>query len=309
MHACMDVNYNASYRTNTPSFPYKLPWIFLVLMIFIIITSVLGNSLVLIATWRNKCLRKQGRCFLASLAVADILVGSFTTAARLYQSTGSRPLSAKFCTFYFWLVILANGVSVTTLAAVSIDRYCKIFYPLRYLARVTSRWHTSINTTIWLLCAVYGVLGVIPYSDGNEIYYSATDGCQNPAKTVKAVTAVFAFVFPFIVLTVTYFLIFLKAYRRRRSSEVHRHSSEESRFSKDLRNIVTLAVLVLAFFVFLCPYFIVRSFRGLDCSKYNDVCYAVVVVLPRFNSCCNPVIYACFDKEYRNAFKKLFGRH
>ena len=47
----------------------------LVILISILITT--GNTLVLLATWRDRSLHQPNKYFVACLAVADLLVGNF----------------------------------------------------------------------------------------------------------------------------------------------------------------------------------------------------------------------------------------
>ena len=54
-------------------------------LIFIIILIIMGNSLVLLATWRERSLHQPNKYFIACLAVADLLVGIFIGSMRVYR--------------------------------------------------------------------------------------------------------------------------------------------------------------------------------------------------------------------------------
>jgi hypothetical protein len=56
------------------------------LLILIIIFTVLGNTLVLVATWREKRLHQPNKYFVACLAVADLLVGILLAPIKLYKN-------------------------------------------------------------------------------------------------------------------------------------------------------------------------------------------------------------------------------
>ncbi|CAB4035058.1 dopamine D2-like receptor, partial, partial [Paramuricea clavata] len=51
------------------------------ILIFIAIFTVLGNTMVLVATWRERILHQPNKYFIACLAVADLLVAFATYAA------------------------------------------------------------------------------------------------------------------------------------------------------------------------------------------------------------------------------------
>ena len=56
-----------------------------ILLIFISILIITGNTLVLLATWRERSLHQPNKYFIACLAVADLLVGIFIGSVKVYR--------------------------------------------------------------------------------------------------------------------------------------------------------------------------------------------------------------------------------
>jgi hypothetical protein len=101
----------------------------MVIQILIIIFAILGNTLVLVATWRERSLHEPNKYFVACLAVADLLVGMIFAPLRLYQLVNIENggvTSIYFCRFYFWIDNFLQTASIYILTFISFDRYLKI---------------------------------------------------------------------------------------------------------------------------------------------------------------------------------------
>lgn len=75
-----------------------------------------------------------------------------------------------------------------------------------------------------------------------------------------------------------------------------------------------MAIVVGAFIVCWGPFFVLTFFainklRPLEYAlQYDIVALVTRHTLPPLNSICNPIIYACFDRKYREAFKRVVNR-
>ena len=86
-------------------------------------------------------------------------------------------------------------------------------------------------------------------------------------------------------------------------------------FHHDLENIRMLLTVVGVFFFCWLPLSITilslfynpNTFNGWSNRSYN-IYKGVVWQLPLINSLWNPIIYACLDQTYREAFKHLFQK-
>ena len=279
---------------------------------------IVGNVHVLIAFWQNRGLRNQGRCHIVSLAVADLLVGLFLLPIRTYHFYYlQNPFHAIFCVFYIWIDILCETVSIVTLTVISIDRCYKITFPLQYKAKVTTRKCFVVILGVWFFSTTFATLGVIPYTGNNNIR-PARFKCTNPNNLYYLFAFIFAFALPCVILTLTYVLIFITAYRRRRRvvqiNETYSSAVGRSMHLKDLKNAKTLAIFVLVFIVCWGPIFL--AFVSTDVAyfmcKNATVCFISLDVLPHANSLCNPIIYALCNREFRQAvqtaYRKVFQR-
>ena len=220
---------------------------------------IVGNVHVLIAFWQNRGLRSQGRCHIVSLAVADLLVGLFLLPIQIYQFYYlQNPFHAIFCVFYMWIDTLCETASIVSLTVISIDRCYKITFPLQYKAKVTPRKCFVVILGVWFFSTTFATLGVIPYNGNNNIHPGLIK-CFNPNYLFYLFAFIFAFVLPCVILTSTYVLIFITAYRRRRrlaqSNGIFCSAGGRSMYVKDLKNAKTLAIFVLAFIVCWVQYF------------------------------------------------------
>lgn len=287
-------------------------------IIFIIII-ILGNSLVLIACWMNKILVKEGKCYLASLAVADLLVGSIVIPIRLYEvfNVEALPYQLSLCIGRLCFDIALSSASITTITVIAIDRYYKISRPIRYKAKVTTKLCTLVIACIWLYAALVAMFGVLPYNDQTKIL-STMQGCKNPNMSYHMFSFTMGFAVPCVVLAITYALIFLAAHRRRRrwiNQNETTNASEQSMLSKDLKNAKTLGIIILSFVICWGTFLILLTFRSYF-SSLNDICnvshpwlcFLIDFFLPQANSCCNPFIYALGDREFRSTFKNIFRK-
>ena len=76
--------------------------LFLARKILYTLTSILiimGNTLVLLATWRDRSLHQPNKYFVACLAVADLLVGIFIGPAIVHRLSLDSDISIHFCRF------------------------------------------------------------------------------------------------------------------------------------------------------------------------------------------------------------------
>ena len=307
----------------------------MVIQILIIIFAILGNTLVLVATWRERSLHEPNKYFVACLAVADLLVGMIFAPLRLYQLVNIENggvTSIYFCRFYFWIDNFLQTASIYILTFISFDRYLKISKPLQYKSRMTTSTLLKIIFIIWLIAATYATLAMFPYADSPGILIS-TFGCYNINKEFYTFATVIAFFLPTTIMLVMYTLIFLVAHKRQkmlRNGALGETSNNPNQRSALLRNLKVIRMLLVVVGVFIfCwgPFFVwlmIFYYKKKEtfwlsltyCYEHscnNMVYFAMVLwqlvtILPVLNSVFNPLIYACLDQKYKEAFKHLFQR-
>ena len=122
------------------------PHLFIVLNstvnIFLMIVSIIANSLVIAAVWKTPSLRYPSNLFLCNLALSDVIVGlivePFYLTVELLKMHGyPKGDDCTLETAFTVIAFLVCGVSFVNVTLVSMDRYMAIHYPLRYNTIVT----------------------------------------------------------------------------------------------------------------------------------------------------------------------------
>ena len=304
-----------------------------IVYILITIPIILGNALVLLTTLRERILHQPSKYFIACLAVADLFTGLFIAPVSLYYSSMDYEsiidMSVHLCRFFLWIDILVLTASIYTLAFISFDRYLKISKPLQYKSIMTTSKSLKIIFTIWLISISFATYAATPDSGSRGILLGL-EVCL--MVDIKQATRFYAFLIPCVVFVpaivtmVMYASVFVVAHKRHkmlRNGELGETCSnlqrQRSVLRRDLKVIRMLLVVVGVFIfcwfptviLFLVYFYNFSRFpfnKSLSYSMSVSIFAVVTQLLPLMNSVCNPLIYACVDQTYREAFKRLFQR-
>ena len=302
-----------------------------VMLIFIAILTILGNSLVLLATWRERSLHQPNKYFIACLAMADLLVGIVLAPLRVYvlddlRRESSLYMSIHLCRFLKWIDIFALAASIYTLTFISFDRYLKISKPLQYKSRMTTSRSLKIIFIIWLISTAFASYAATNYSGNYGILINVNFYCpfdSSHARGFHIFLAIAGVLLPTVIILVLYTLIFVVAHKRQKMlrngqlGERPNNQNQRSVFFQDLKVIrmllVVVGVLMVCWLPLLIHYRMIppRQFKYPIAFSFSDlrqelIIQLVVYIFPYFNSLCNPVIYALLDQKYREGFKRVF---
>ena len=131
-----------------------------ILNVPLMLTSITGNALVLVAILRTPSLRSvPSIIFLCSLAITDFLVGlvgqPFYIASELYHSTDG-PLSKVEAL----ISVSLCGVSLATMTAISVDRFLALHYHVTYANLMTTKRAMTTSASLWFVSILLSCLRV-----------------------------------------------------------------------------------------------------------------------------------------------------
>ena len=123
--------------------------------------SIIGNTLVLHAMWKTPTLRSPTMFLLCGLALSDLAVGAVVQPLfiandliALHPRSG-RPIHVPlFLNIYNMLGFSLCGISLCTVATISVDRLTAIQKPLQYPSIVTIPRVSRLLVAIWISCVI-----------------------------------------------------------------------------------------------------------------------------------------------------------
>ena len=267
------------------------------------LAAVTGNAVVLWLFFRNESLRTISNRFLASLSVADFLVGLvidpiWITFRCLIQP--SNVTQAALNKFMEMLWIHTTAATTLNLCCVSVDRFIAIRFPFRYQDILTKKTCHSLIAVVWftslhLPCPV--------------IFVNA----ENLWLFVSLVT----FCIPTTVMAVCYFWIFKAASNQaRRMTGGNKHRADErrstfpSRIIQNFKAIKTIGFVLGVFVVSWMPCLalsIVHEFSASNpCTdeKLYNVAWPWIEAVALSSSAINPWVYFFRNGEFRQALHR-----
>ncbi|XP_062069175.1 alpha-2C adrenergic receptor [Lepus europaeus] len=122
---------------------------------FLIVFTVVGNVLVVIAVLTSRALRAPQNLFLVSLASADILVATLVMPFSLAKELMAYWYFGRvWCGVYLALDVLFCTASIGHLCAISLDRYWSVTRAVEYNLKRTPRRVKATIVAVWLLSAL-----------------------------------------------------------------------------------------------------------------------------------------------------------
>lgn len=275
------------------------------LNMFLSITAILGNMLILFALYKVSSLHSPTKLLFRCLAVTDLFIGLITQPLFVVAIMSEVP-KVNFNPLYLYYVsrVMSSSsyilctVSVLTSTAISVDRLLALLMGLRYRHVVTSRRVFVVLTCFWFMGVSCGGL----YLWRNDIAWSVVLALV----VISLVTSAFS-----------YIKIYLKLHSQQRKlhiqpkqHHVHREKFKSGRTERYKRTVASVWWVQLAIVTCYIPFIIVATLRihgGIDGDGLQMV-RRLVVTFTYFNSSLNPVLYCWRIAEVRQAVKDAICR-
>ncbi|KAM3923652.1 N-formyl peptide receptor 2-like [Leptodactylus fuscus] len=266
----------------------------------IFVLGIIGNGLVIwIAGFRMK--KTISAVWFLNLAIADFLccatlplrIGQWTS---VFQETMHTIIALiSFCLLTIILFTINMFASVFLLTAMSIDRCVSVMWPFWARAHRTRRLVRITAGGIWglslLLAGFVSFIYMFYFQDLNEwcISFPFPHDLDNIKQTFQLIRLLIMFVIPFLIILISYLIIFNKI----------RKSKRPQRSQRPYRIITAV---ILGFFICWSPFYI----WPLTPMHYGTFQFhtinTIIISLASLNSCINPIIYVFIGQDARQSF-------
>ena len=254
----------------------------------LMLLSIIGNALVLVAILKTPSLRSPSVIFLCNLAVSDLLVGLVVQptyiAEQLVRTVPALEEPVRAMGFSM------GGVSLSTMTAITVDRFLALHYHMQYPNLMTKSRAIYTIITIWCIITLFSFS--ILWSP--RIYY-------------------FLVAFFITICLLVCLVCFIKIYRivRRHQLQIHvqqqavENSTDTNKqqirqTTKSAKNIFIYFLVMILFYTPLFFAYIISAINNLN----SIVLWTFPVTVAFMNSSINPFLYCWRTPELRRAVFK-----
>ena len=280
--------------------------------------SLIGNVLVICVVIMNRQMRTVTNYLIVNMAVADLLITAFAMPVSIkllvtgHMDWSNSVFSDILCKLIPFNQSLSIASSVLSLAAIAVDRFLAIMFPLkRYM---TFQISYGIMALVWIVGIA--VNSPILYAqkvvsiEGNwyclEIWTPAFT--EEASKDFTVVLFVVFYLIPLLTMSILYSFIVHKLWVRKVPG--NQTAENQRRSEKSKKKVLKMLMTVVIIFA-LCwlPVYISQFIHFFD--KENFPCGPPLVLgfigyfLGHANSAINPAIYAIFNSNFRKGFRDV----
>ncbi|XP_063073780.1 adenosine receptor A1-like [Engraulis encrasicolus] len=287
--------------------------VYTVLEVVIAAACCLGNVLVVWALWLCGAMRRQPTfCFIASLAVADFLVGAVAIPVAILVD-GHVRATFHGCVALCSVVIVLTQASVHSLLAIALDRFLRVYIPLRYKKLVTPSRSWCVVIGCWMGACFLGSVPLLGWTNPQSASYytssssSSSISCQFMVVMSMSYMVFFNFVscslVPMLCTSALYAYIFWRISRQLHSREV----VSKHYYRREL-SLARSLVLVLALFA-ICwlPIHLLNVATYWGWQVPQGLVY-MGIILSHANSAVNPVVYTFKVPRIQKAYVRILRR-
>lgn len=199
-----------------------------ILVGILILLTVFGNVMVVIAVITRRALRAPQNLFLVSLACADILVATSVMPFSLANELmGYWYFGKVWCEIHLALDVLFCTSSIVHLCAISLDRYWSVTQAIEYNLRRTPRRIKCTIFIVWVLAAIISFPPLITMTkdEGKE----DSPECKiNEEKWYIIFSSTASFFAPCVIMIMVYVRIYQVAKKRTRALPGERQRENEN---------------------------------------------------------------------------------
>lgn len=309
----------------------------MIILSVVIISSIFGNCLVLIAILLERALQTVPNYLVASLAVADLLVSTVVMPlVAVLEVTQTWIWGQEVCDFFISMDVLCCTASILNLCVIALDRYWSITKHVKYTSQRTSRRMILMIAIVWLVSGIISIAPLFGWRSPQDTSDPTT--CKISTDLGYTVFSTFgAFYIPMAMMLLIYWRIYQVAKFRIRGKGMSRRKDDAQcttvmgngnisqlqiipspvkmleqtkkllAEARERKAAKVLGIVTGAFVVCWLPFFIV----ALVIPFCKEQCFvppplkSCINWLGYVNSLLNPIIYTVFNKDFKNAFHKI----
>ena len=293
MTSSFEANYSSDTEANSKSGFETVVIANCILNAPLMLLSIIGNALVLVAILKTPSIRSPSVIFLCSLAVSDLLVG---LVAQPVYIAAEIARTVRYFQAADTVGFAGCGVSLATMTAITVDRFLALHYHLQYPNLMTTSRAIYTIITIWCIITLFSF----------SILWSLR---------IYNVLAAFCITICLLVCLVCFIKIYRIVRRHQLQIHVQQQAVENSidtnnhHIRQSTRSAKNIFIYFLAMILCYSPFSIVVIISGFT-SLDLQVIRTFPVTVAFMNSSINPFLYCWRMTELRTAvFKtaKLFS--
>ena len=278
----------------------------------IMLSSLVGNALILVILHQRKELRKTTNFFIVNMAVSDFVYPISVIPLRLAKISSSStrwPLGSTtgfFCKVIKFLFSTSYAVSAGSLVCIAVDRFVAVVFPMK-AHLVSSRFRSVVIVAIWIWAGMTNALDLYVYGlvelRNGETACTHFNNLIFSFKIYKIVRIGLFIIGPLIIITILYCVIAVtlkKQDRSLRGTSVHQKDQRK-------QQAIKMTVCVIAsFYVCIFPSALLNALNEnqMSCSIFKMLRFSSDAML-YLSSSMNPIICIIFVQSFRQGFKEI----
>ncbi|XP_051968747.1 follicle-stimulating hormone receptor-like [Xyrauchen texanus] len=277
-----------------------------VLIWFISVLAIVGNSAVLLVLLTSHYKLTVPRFLMCHLAFADFCMGIYLLiiAAKdihtqsLYYNYGIEWQTGAGCRAAGFFTVFSSELSVYTLTALTLERWYTITYAMQLERKLRLRHACAVMAVGWLFALLTALMPMLGVSSYRKTSICLPMDVETALSQGYVVLLLFLNVAAFLVVCVCYMRIYLTV-----------HNPAFVPANADMRIAKRMAVLIFTDFLCMAPisFFAISAALKQPLITVSYAKFLLVFFYP-INSCSNPFLYAFFTKTFKRDFFILTSR-
>ncbi|XP_070235705.1 follicle-stimulating hormone receptor isoform X3 [Bos mutus] len=277
-----------------------------VLIWFISILAITGNTLVLVILITSQYKLTVPRFLMCNLAFADLCIGIYLLliasvdvhTKSQYHNYAIDWQTGAGCDAAGFFTVFASELSVYTLTAITLERWHTITHAMQLECKVQLRHAASIMLVGWIFAFAVALFPIFGISSYMKVSICLPMDIDSPLSQLYVMSLLVLNVLAFVVICGCYTHIYLTVRNPNITS-----SSSDTKIAK------RMAMLIFTDFLCMAPisFFAISASLKVPLITVSKSKILLVLFYP-INSCANPFLYAIFTKNFRRDFFILLSK-
>ncbi|XP_061024799.1 follicle-stimulating hormone receptor isoform X2 [Eubalaena glacialis] len=277
-----------------------------VLIWFISILAIIGNTLVLLVLITSQYKLTVPRFLMCNLAFADLCIGIYLLliasvdihTKSQYHNYAIDWQTGAGCDAAGFFTVFASELSVYTLTAITLERWHTITHAMQLERKVQLRHATSVMLVGWIFAFAVALFPIFGISSYMKVSICLPMDIDSPLSQLYVMSLLVLNVLAFVVICGCYTHIYLTVRNPNITS-----SSSDTKIAK------RMAMLIFTDFLCMAPisFFAISASLKVPLITVSKSKILLVLFYP-INSCANPFLYAIFTKNFRRDFFILLSK-